>query len=79
MFYLEEAGRGCLPLAAGGLLGEDGLDALHVELRRTIVEVHAILLLLYVGELCEGVAPDVVRDGHQCINLTFETGVELLQ
>ena len=55
------------------------MDALHVELRGAVVEIDAVLLLLYVGELRVAVAPDLVGDIHQGIDLTLQTGIELLQ
>lgn len=55
------------------------MDAVHVELRGTIIEVDTILLLLNVCELCEGITPYIVSDVHQCINLTFKTCIELLE
>ena len=55
---------------------EDFLDALGVELRRTVVVVDAVLLLLHVGNLRVAEAGDVLAllDG---LHLFLEDGVEV--
>ena len=58
--------------AAGRAFAEDGLDALHVELGTAVLEIDAVLLLLYVGELCVAISPHVVGYFHQGIHLSLK-------
>ena len=60
------------------VLAEDSLQACSVVLWSTVVEVDTVLLLLNIGELGVAVAPNLVANREQCINLLLQTLIELL-